>query len=114
MPLPPLAPPPDARHNQPLSPGRQAKRGQLRQPIARDGLRCLHLPRPAMSHARAHPALLQALPPRYGQVLLDLLDRLEAGATFTDEGCCCSFSHGALVESVGQWVARAGQALDAA
>ena len=64
--------------------------------------------------ARAHPALLQALPPRYGQVLLDLLDRLEAGATFTDEGCCCSFSHGALVESVGQWVARAGQALDAA
>lgn len=85
MPLPPLAPPPDAGHNQPLSPGRQAKRGQLRQPIARDG-----------------------------QVLLDLLDRLEAGATFTDEGCCCSFSHGALVESVGQWVARAGQALDAA
>lgn len=64
--------------------------------------------------ARAHTALLQALPPRYGQVLLDLLDRLEAGATFTDEGCCCSFSHGALVESVGQWVARAGQALDAA
>ena len=38
----------------------------------------------------------------------------KAGATFTDEGCCCSFSHGALVESVGQWVARAGQALDAA
>ena len=38
----------------------------------------------------------------------------EVVATFTDEGCCCSFSHGALVESVGQWVARAGQALDAA
>lgn len=64
--------------------------------------------------ARAQGELLQSLPPRYGEVLLGLLDRLEAGATFTDEGCCCSFSHGALVESVGQWVARAGQALDAA
>ena len=64
--------------------------------------------------ARAHTALLQTLPPRYGEVLLGLLDRLETGATFTDEGCCCSFSHGALVESVSQWVAKAGKALDAA
>ncbi|WP_313077823.1 hypothetical protein [Melaminivora sp.] len=62
--------------------------------------------------ARAQEELLKTLPPRYGEVLLGLLDRLEAGALFTEESC--SFSHGALVESIGQWAAKAGKALDPA
>ena len=59
--------------------------------------------------ARAHAALLAALPPRFGQVLLGLLDRLEAGALFTEESC--SFSHQALVDSLQLWVDKAGAAL---
>ncbi|MBS0508407.1 MAG: hypothetical protein JSR53_13605 [Proteobacteria bacterium] len=55
--------------------------------------------------ARAHAALLAALPPRYGEVLLALLDRLEAGALFTEESC--SFSHRGLVDSLQQWLDKA-------
>lgn len=62
--------------------------------------------------ARAHGALLAALPPRYGDVLLGLLDRLEAGALFTEESC--SFSHQALVDSLQLWVDKAGKALASA
>ena len=35
--------------------------------------------------ARAQQALLAALPPRYGEVLLNLIDRLESSALFTEE-----------------------------
>ena len=59
--------------------------------------------------ARGHAALLAALPPRYAEVLLALLDRLEAGALFTEESC--SFSHGALVDALTQWAAKAEAAL---
>jgi hypothetical protein len=55
--------------------------------------------------ARAHADLLAALPPRYGEVLLGLLDRLEAGALFTDESC--SFSHQGVVDSLQLWVDKA-------
>ncbi|SDM05050.1 hypothetical protein SAMN05428957_10214 [Oryzisolibacter propanilivorax] len=61
--------------------------------------------------ARAHGALLAALPPRYTEVLLGLLDRLEAGALFTEESC--SFSHQALVDALRQWADKAGAVLDA-
>ena len=61
--------------------------------------------------ARAHGALLAALPPRYAEVLLGLLDRLEAGALFTEESC--SFSHQALVDALRQWADKAGAVLDA-
>ena len=61
--------------------------------------------------ARGHGALLAALPPRYGEVLLGLLDRLEAGALFTEESC--SFSHQALVDGLGQWADKAQAALAA-
>ncbi len=64
------------------------------------------------SAARAHGALVQALPPRYGEVLAGLLDRLEAGALFTEESC--SFSHQALVDALQQWVDKARAALAAA
>ena len=53
--------------------------------------------------------LLAALPPRYGEVLLGLLDRLEAGALFTEESC--SFSHQALVDQLQQWADKARAAL---
>jgi hypothetical protein len=55
--------------------------------------------------ARGHADLLAALPPRYGEVLLGLLDRLEAGALFTEESC--SFSHQGVVDSLQLWVDKA-------
>ena len=61
--------------------------------------------------ARGHAVLLAALPPRYGEVLLGLLDRLEAGALFTEESC--SFSHKELVDSLQMWVDKAAEKLKA-
>ncbi len=54
------------------------------------------------TQARKLDALLSALPPRYGEVLLGLLDRLESSALFTDESC--SFSHRDLQDSVQLWL----------
>jgi len=59
--------------------------------------------------ARGHAVLLAALPPRYGEVLLGLLDRLGGGALFTEESC--SFSHKELVDSLELWVEKARTAL---
>ena len=55
--------------------------------------------------ARAAQVLLGALPERYGQVLLQLLDRLESSALFTEESC--SFSHQGLLDSLQQWLDKA-------
>ena len=55
--------------------------------------------------ARGHAELLAALPPRYAEALLGLLDRLEAGALFTEESC--SFSHQGLVDSLQLWLDKA-------
>ena len=55
--------------------------------------------------ARAHTALLQALPPRYAQVLADLLTRLESSALFSEESC--SFSQGDLIGALRDWLTRA-------
>lgn len=55
--------------------------------------------------AHAQSALLQSLPARYTQVLHDLLNRLEAGALFTEESC--SFSQQALLEHLQQWTDKA-------
>jgi len=57
------------------------------------------------AQARASAALLTALPPRYAEVLLNLLDRLEASALFTEESC--SFSHQDLLEGLLQWADKA-------
>lgn len=59
--------------------------------------------------ARGHAALLAALPPRYAEVLLALLDRLEAGALFTEESC--SFSRGDLVRNLEVWLEKAAARL---
>lgn len=54
---------------------------------------------------RASHGLLRGLPPRYGEVLESLLDRLEASALFTEESC--SFSQSDLLDNLEQWLAKA-------
>lgn len=55
--------------------------------------------------ARAASALLQTLPQRYGEVLLNLLDRLESSALFTEESC--SFSQKDLMDNLQTWADKA-------
>jgi hypothetical protein len=57
--------------------------------------------------ARAQTELLAALPPRYGEVLLGLLDRLESSALFAEESC--SFSQRDLLDSLQLWLDKAAQ-----
>ena len=60
---------------------------------------------------RAQTALLDALPPRYAQVMEDLLGRMEAGSLFTEESC--SFSQEDLQANLAVWLDKAKQTLDA-
>lgn len=60
--------------------------------------------------ARASSELLQALPPRYGEVLLNLLDRLESSALFSEESC--SFSQKDLLDNLETWAAKAQAQLE--
>lgn len=60
-------------------------------------------------HARGQQGLLDALPPRYAEVLLQLLDRLESSALFSEESC--SFSQSALLDQLQQWLDKASQYL---
>ena len=55
--------------------------------------------------ARASQELLAALPERYAPVLLQLLDRLESSALFTEESC--SFSQADLHEHLRGWLDKA-------
>lgn len=61
--------------------------------------------------ARAHTELLAALPPRYTEVLLNLLDRLESSALFAEESC--SFSQTDLLDSLQLWLDKAALQLPA-
>ena len=61
--------------------------------------------------ARAQTELLAALPPRYTEVLLGLLDRLESSALFSEESC--SFSQKDLVANLTMWVEKAQGTLTA-
>ena len=58
---------------------------------------------------RAQANVLSALPPRYGQVMEDLLGRLEAGSLFTEESC--SFSQEDLQTNLAVWLDKASQTL---
>lgn len=60
---------------------------------------------------RARTALLAALPPRYAQVMEDILGRMEAGSLFTEESC--SFSQEDLQANLDVWLAKAAQTIDA-
>ena len=62
------------------------------------------------AQARAHTALLEALPPRYTTVLHDLLDRLESSALFSDESC--SFSKQDLIANLQVWLDKATTSLN--
>ncbi len=61
--------------------------------------------------AREQTALLAALPPRYSEVLLNLLDRLESSALFSEESC--SFSQKDLVANLTMWAEKAQGILNA-
>ena len=61
--------------------------------------------------ARQQATLLTALPPRYSEVLLNLLDRLESSALFSEESC--SFSQKDLVANLTMWVEKAQATLSA-
>jgi hypothetical protein len=61
------------------------------------------------SQARSQDALLAALPPRFGEVWLGLLDRLESSALFSEESC--SFSQSALLDNLDMWLQKAGEKL---
>ena len=63
------------------------------------------------AQARAQEELLAALPPRYGEVWLGLLDRLESSALFSEESC--SFSQSALLDNLDMWLQKANQQLAA-
>ncbi len=60
--------------------------------------------------ARQLRGLLDALPPRYNEVLLGLLDRLESSALFAEESC--SFSQTDLLDSLQMWLDKAQAQLD--
>ena len=63
------------------------------------------------AQARAQEPLLAALPPRYGEVWLGLLDRLESSALFSEESC--SFSQSALLDNLELWLQKAAGQLAA-
>lgn len=55
--------------------------------------------------AQQQTLLLDALPPRFGEVLMQLLDRLESSALFSEESC--SFSQKELFDSLQLWLDKA-------
>ncbi|RYF83079.1 MAG: hypothetical protein EOO29_04740 [Comamonadaceae bacterium] len=61
--------------------------------------------------ARHTRELQAALPPRFAEVLLNLLDRLESSALFSEESC--SFSQKDLLDSLQLWADKARDRLTA-
>ena len=66
-------------------------------------------PHEAAERLRGQTALLAALPPRFGEVLHALLDRLESSALF--EGESCSFSQHDLHQHLQGWLEQATRRL---
>ncbi|WP_395027415.1 hypothetical protein [Comamonas odontotermitis] len=65
-----------------------------------------HMDASALSQqARTYTDLLGALPPKFEEVLLQLLDRLESSALFDEESC--SFSQKDLTDSLKLWLDKA-------
>ena len=60
---------------------------------------------------QSQQALRNALPKRFEEVLIQLLNRLESSALFTEESC--SFSRHDLLDSLQLWLDKAGQTLQA-
>lgn len=59
--------------------------------------------------ARNQDTLLDALGPRYREVLLQLMDRLESSALFSEESC--SFSQQGLLDNLQIWLDKASMQL---
>ena len=59
--------------------------------------------------ARSQSELAAALPPRFDEVLQQLLDRLESSTLFSDESC--SFSQKDLLGSLQDWLDKAAARL---
>lgn len=77
-----------------------------------DALRAKSLATPDFCHVwRSQHALLAALPPRYGEVMEDLLGRIESGSLFGEESC--SFSQEDLRTGLADWLDKAGRRLAA-
>jgi len=68
------------------------------------------LPIAQLSAQWRNDAATLPLPPRYGEVLGNLLDRIEAGALFSEESC--SFSQKDLLSGLQVWAGKAAQALN--
>ncbi len=58
---------------------------------------------------RAQASLLEVLPPRFGQVMEDVLGRLESAALFAEQSC--SFDQGDLLDNLALWLDKARQRL---
>lgn len=79
---------------------------------ALDEARAGHLPASGLAALwRRHSASLEGLPPRFTQVLEQLLTQLESGSLFTEESC--SFSQHDQLDGLAQWLDHARQRLDA-
>lgn len=71
-----------------------------------DSLRSASLsPHEFSRQARLFEVLLAALPPAFGEVLGQLLDRLESSALFSEESC--SFSQQGLIDHLQVWIDKA-------
>ena len=57
---------------------------------------------------RGQTQLLTTLPPQFGEVMENLLSRLESGSLFTEESC--SFSQADLIAQLGMWLDKANAA----
>ncbi|MFZ6775585.1 hypothetical protein ACO0LD_02050 [Undibacterium sp. Ji83W] len=57
---------------------------------------------------RGQTALLTDLPPQFGEVMENLLSRLESRSLFTEESC--SFSQADLIAQLGMWLEKANAA----
>ena len=68
-------------------------------------------PAQASERLRAQRELLAALPPRFTEVLGELLDRVESSALFDGESC--SFSARDLHDSLQWWIDKADTRLSA-
>ncbi len=62
------------------------------------------------ARAQAAQTLRSALPERFDAVLMELLNRLESSALFSEESC--SFSQGELLQSLQMWLDKAAAQLD--
>ncbi|MBV8667290.1 MAG: hypothetical protein JO269_12480 [Burkholderiaceae bacterium] len=58
---------------------------------------------------RQQETLLNQLPPRYRQVMEDLLRRLETGSQFSEESC--SYSQHELLDNLAVWLDKAHDAM---